>query len=454
MAAKLERHCHSVIEIKCCIMKKLTQKIDLRIVYPKPNGKYMLNDLDFDQKKKLIELLLKCPSLKNAQSRHSVLAELPPHIAQAIEASNKAKQHVLNIVNTCMNHDGGLENLIEIVRFFDKETKQFQRLTDYFIKGLIPQAPNMLSSKKDGLTDSDQTFLDQVFEKLYHEAALILLAQEYRVTLPVLSKIEKRLKNRFGVENTYRLIPLSTQHAEPAAYFSYLGQQLHLSQTVHNDADLEIALRKQLENGNIFCLFLSRLETGDGARANEFASVLRNFLETTQLHLLLCGGQKLAELKFAGGNLSLLNNAGVEEWPELTVDDVQRLYCQCYPEQSLSRKAAHALLTVSGGHPVLLQRCLEYRVHNPRAVIKNYPQWLKQETVLTAAFTQFKKKNNNTKQLCKWLAQPNVAPAQPYIFDDLLREVYWLNLLVKRNNRLVWRCEAVREAGREILSCT
>lgn len=296
-----------------------------------------------------------------------------------------------------------------------------------------------------------QGFLDKLFEDFYHHEALILLAQSPGITSFVLDEIEIRLKVRFGTENTYRLTPpVEKAEITEQTYFSLLAKQCGLSQPIHNAGELETALWEKLQGGNVICLLISRLEKGD-QRADELAKLLRNLLETTQLRVLLCGGQKLAELKFANANLSLLNIAGVKEWPELIGNDLRYLLTQQGKNSLFQQKELPALLTISGGHPTLLQHCFEYRTQNPNLPINDYPQRLKQEPELVAAFTRFQPNPQQAQQIREWLAQPEVAPAPPYIFDDLLREVYWLNLLVKRNNRLVWRCEAIREAGQEIL---
>jgi len=296
-----------------------------------------------------------------------------------------------------------------------------------------------------------QNFLDKLFEDFYHHEALILLAQTPGITSFVLDEIETRLKDRFGAENTYRLTsPVDKSEITDQTYFSFLAKQCGLSQPIHNAGELEMALWEKLQGDNVICLLISRLEKGD-QRADELAKILRNILETNQLRVLLCGGQKLAELKFANAKSSLLNIAGVKEWPELALNDVWYLLNQQGTSQLFQKKELPALLAVSGGHPTLLQYCFEYRAKNPNLPINEYPQRLKQEPELVAAFTRFQQNPKLAQQLCKWLAQPEVAPAPPYIFDDLLREVYWLNLLVKRDNCLVWRCDAVCEAGQEIL---
>lgn len=296
--------------------------------------------------------------------------------------------------------------------------------------------------------DPDQVFLDEVFEQFdSKQQALILLAQADRVTLSVKEQIEQGLQQRFGVENTFHLIPL--QNATPETYFASLGIQCGLSKPIQSAGDLEMALGEKLQGDNIICLFISRLEKSDKL-ANEFASLLRNLLETTKLRVLLSGGQKLAELKFADGDLSLLNNADVKEYPELTVAHLQHWQNKT-PAKKFNHQELQTLLAMTGGHPILLQRCLEYRSKNSKLAIDDYPQQLKQEPQLIAAFTRFQKNPQQVQQLREWLAQLDIMPAHPYIFDGLLREVYWLNLLVERNNRLVWRCEIVREVGESIL---
>jgi len=82
-------------------------------------------------KKRLIELLLECPSLRSAETRHSLLTLLPADIATQIKASDVAKIHVLNIVNTCMDYRDGLKVLLENVSFFDEQTEPFQKLSNF-----------------------------------------------------------------------------------------------------------------------------------------------------------------------------------------------------------------------------------------------------------------------------------------------------------------------------------
>ncbi|MDM8561902.1 tetratricopeptide repeat protein [Candidatus Marithioploca araucensis] len=76
----------------------------------------------------LVELLLECPSMKDAETRQAIMNQLPPHIHDVIETSRNPKGQVLNIVNACMNFEDGMSKLIEQIRFFYGKMISFQTL--------------------------------------------------------------------------------------------------------------------------------------------------------------------------------------------------------------------------------------------------------------------------------------------------------------------------------------
>jgi hypothetical protein len=84
-----------------------------------------------DDKKRLIELLLECPSIRDKETRHAVLGLLPTDIADAIKTSDIAKVHIIHIVNTCINFTNGINELFEAIGFFDEKTEPFQKLRDF-----------------------------------------------------------------------------------------------------------------------------------------------------------------------------------------------------------------------------------------------------------------------------------------------------------------------------------
>jgi hypothetical protein len=80
------------------------------------------------QKRELVQSLLRCPSIGDQSSRDAVVRELPPNISSRIHRDSRSNVDVLNIVNACLDYSGGLEALIDVVRFFDGGSRSMQEL--------------------------------------------------------------------------------------------------------------------------------------------------------------------------------------------------------------------------------------------------------------------------------------------------------------------------------------
>jgi len=98
-----------------------------------------LDKLDFSKKQHLINLLLRCPSIKGVEERKSLVEELP--FANAIKYNDIPKFHVNSIINASMDRDNGFEQLLDILRCFDGETKQFQVLIKFIEKSYFKIEP-------------------------------------------------------------------------------------------------------------------------------------------------------------------------------------------------------------------------------------------------------------------------------------------------------------------------
>ncbi|MCP4701094.1 MAG: hypothetical protein GY862_30210 [Gammaproteobacteria bacterium] len=91
----------------------------------------MIQNLTNPQKRELAQLLLACPAIEDKGSRETLLQQLPEDVAGAIKSHDTAKTHVLNIVTACVNYPGGLDHLLEALRFFDGKTKQFKAVINF-----------------------------------------------------------------------------------------------------------------------------------------------------------------------------------------------------------------------------------------------------------------------------------------------------------------------------------
>lgn len=249
-------------------------------------------------------------------------------------------------------------------------------------------------------------------------------------------------------------------------FFAKLAQNSGIM-SVNNGYGFKKWLELQLQpKGNRLFLLVSRFDKAGSLLAEELASMIRNFSETysERFHVMLCGGEKLADLKYQSGLLSLLNFATVEYWPELGIKEVKALYqCRYEKEKELDDQVAEDLLKISGGHPQLLNQCFLFQRNSPNdwRDLTDYSNKLSKTEEVWQLFTPLTEKDDDTVQrLCELLERkykPLLSYWQPYIPDKLLRELYWRNLLVWRDKNdepdekeLYWRCEAVRMAGEQI----
>jgi serine/threonine protein kinase len=103
-------------------------------------------------KQRLITLLLDCPSLRNTETRSSLLKMLPHHIVDHIRVGNTIKEYVINIVDGCMNYSDGLQHLFAAIRFFDKKTIQFQALIREFNLAKNESPPTVIGDIEKTIT--------------------------------------------------------------------------------------------------------------------------------------------------------------------------------------------------------------------------------------------------------------------------------------------------------------
>lgn len=80
----------------------------------------------------LIDSLLACPTIQNRDSREAVLALLNSQISNAIPRHSVSRVDVTNIVGTCLNYSAGVQELIEIVGFFEGDSASMQHLRRFW----------------------------------------------------------------------------------------------------------------------------------------------------------------------------------------------------------------------------------------------------------------------------------------------------------------------------------
>ena len=70
----------------------------------------------------LTTLLLQCPSMRNRQTRDTIVEALPDNIKNGIQRSADNRVDVVNIISRSLNYADGLNSLIEALRFFEEDS--------------------------------------------------------------------------------------------------------------------------------------------------------------------------------------------------------------------------------------------------------------------------------------------------------------------------------------------
>ncbi|MCX6578718.1 MAG: toll/interleukin-1 receptor domain-containing protein [Candidatus Aminicenantes bacterium] len=301
----------------------------------------------------------------------------------------------------------------------------------------------------------ERAFIKDVFEQFHQRRAILLLVQEDRWQAGIDAELQAFSVDRFGETNVRRIVPPFGAHENLENYFSLIADQSGFDKGIRSAGQLRAAIEHTLANGETLFLLLSGFENNCEQGRLELAGVLRGLNEKypQTFKVLICGGEKLADMYYSG-ILSYLNHAGIMEWPDFTTEDVGRLAGHKKDPVSIDAAAAQKLLQLSGGHPLILDMGIDLYGRNKDFTVEDLEAEAMQSPQAWQLFTPFMRVDANMRQeLCELLSREDVAPAQPYIFDPLLKRLYWKNLLRRsvNRNRLYWRCDILRKVGLRIL---
>ena len=92
------------------------------------NGLKITNDmLSFAECKKLVQCLLAIPSIADGGRRATVIDQLRVEIKTNVDYDSADRIHVFNIVNTCLKYSNGMQELRDILEFFEGDSVPMQR---------------------------------------------------------------------------------------------------------------------------------------------------------------------------------------------------------------------------------------------------------------------------------------------------------------------------------------
>jgi hypothetical protein len=134
--------------------------------------------------------------------------------------------------------------------------------------------------------------------------------------------------------------------------------------------------------------------------------------------------------------------------PQLTHRDLHDLFGQQYRQLNLSPQQLQTVLEFTGCHPRLLPYCLLQGADSALAC----EQVLRQSPIPTQLFTRFHAEADRL-LLCTLGTQSTLGRFTLWSDDELLRRLYWANLITRHGQNFVWHCEFIRQTGREVLEC-
>ncbi|MCB2261326.1 MAG: hypothetical protein LGR52_00010 [Candidatus Thiosymbion ectosymbiont of Robbea hypermnestra] len=291
---------------------------------------------------------------------------------------------------------------------------------------------------------------------LHTHPTLILLAQEGREQHSGLAALRERVRTHLGMDRLLHLVPPPNPAASEAEFFHALGRRAGMEPPAGSALAFEDYLDQRLTGGERLFLLVTDLCKGPDTGRWRLAASLRGLSDVhgDALRLVLAGGEGLAELKYAQGDLSLLSHGEPVHWPELDTGDLRALARRIRPPLDLAPEEASAILEATGSHPRLIQEALRCRAKG--TALAECIRKLAFSEQIRSQLTAMTQDPADARRIGAWLEQEDLGPYQGWIPDPLLRRLYWKNLLRARGpvgaERLAWRCPAIIQAGRRVLA--
>ena len=302
-----------------------------------------------------------------------------------------------------------------------------------------------IASDAQTLTHNEQHFIQQIFSQRNQGVPQMILSQEGRDTSLMAKQLKQFAQQHFAEQRIFHLHPPVNPNASEEAYFRRLGRQCRFKAACYDSTEWAGLLEDELANDQPLFLLINDFEKGSDAARRALASELRQLQEmhNRQLKIIIFGGEKLAEQFFVTGDLSFLNNANTQYVPELQWRDIKEMA----NAQQLDKQTLDTLLNISGGHPKIIRYLISMEQQT------DYRQALQQSTLPSEWFTRYKQDKSGCAQLCDWLQQEILQPFEDWPMDSLLRDLYWSNLVMRKNNQFCWRSEVIRDMGCKVLAC-
>ncbi len=355
-----------------------------------------------------------------------------------------------------------LENILAI-DFRDSSDAGYRRAFHELLSGLNNQPPgnqhftgelnipqDLHRVRVETITQTED-ISTKVFRTLARNKPLLLLSQTGRDTGLLCEQLLTQAESSYGEAAVFRLSMPAVEEADEAAYYRYVSRSCGL-RDCENSMDFNRALEDRIRQSQHYFLLITRFENAHPEYRYQIAKIIRSLSELyhRQFRLIMVGGERLAELRYARGDMSLLNHAQEIRLPEMGLDDLQRTLNEEFDDLALDDSTLHKLLDLTGQHPRLIQHCLEEGIPDPQECEDS----LETSPYIVQLFSVFLKNSNQREYICELLEKEQLGRYLPWLNDEVIRGLYWSNLLKVQDRKLVWRCELIRRSGRLTLGCS
>lgn len=301
----------------------------------------------------------------------------------------------------------------------------------------------------------------EIFDKLQTRRAVLLCAQADQVGVREKERLLQRAVKDFGQKRVLRFaLPLGAEVDLPG-FFRSLARSCRMGGTIADAPGFAAALRERLEaSPQPLLLLISGFEHGCTEGRRQLAVQLRGLHEELpRFHFLALGGEGLERMYFStNSGLSPLNIADLMEWPDLQAEDVKSLYRTLKAGPELPDETAAQTLALVGGHLRLIEYALEFLKSHDGFDLAACRDAILRNPYLTRVFVALQSVEKFPERIREILGQDEIPPSRAklagaYIGNAFVRRLYWQNLLKwqQGGRALAWRCELLREAGRQFL---
>lgn len=266
-------------------------------------------------------------------------------------------------------------------------------------------AYNLLSSKIalfkedlfktiNALIPKESNFIKEVLRSVQKDRLVVIFSQDFTPIESYIEQLREVIQNRF--KDACYMVSIPPYLDDEEEYFSLISQNFHLTKEIKKISDWYIALRERLQSSpRPVLLFITDIENGNPELNRKFATSLRNLKsEFRNFHAICVGRKDLAKLVYAEGHLSPLNTA-----TELFI-----------PEDNLK---------------------------------------LDEEKIIQQFHTLYKYGDI----LCQYLKKEEICRFSVWTNREVINQLFWKNLLIKRGTQLVWRGEHTKALAKDVLAC-